>query len=237
MSNHHKYEIKRLLYSLVIPTCLVLFMWLTKLYETILEVNLSTGGIFPRRAKGLIGIIVSPFLHGSFSHLYANTIPFLILGTCLFYFYKEVASKAFILIYFTATILLWIGGRENYHIGASGIIYGLASFLFFSGTIRKHIPLSAISMVVVFLYGSLFWNAFPLEVNSTTSWEGHLFGGLAGILIAYIYRKEGPQKPEHIWADDDEFDFPEIIDDELTKEEPQKKIIYTYMPTRKEKKD
>lgn len=232
-------ELRRILLSAVIPAILTLIMWLVKLFELIVNINLHTGGIFPRRIKGLSGILFSPFLHGSFDHLIANTIPFIVLGTLLFYFYREVSIRAFVIIFLMGNILLWVGGRENYHIGASGVIYGLASFLFFSGVIRRYIPLSAISLFVVFLYGSMVWNMFPMKLNDNISWEGHLFGAVAGLAVAIIYRKEGPQRKVHEWEEeDDDDDFFESLPEQYDKNSSSSQtVVYTYIVKKKSKEE
>lgn len=115
-------------------------------------------------------------------------------------------------------IWLWVGGRNNeegsiYHIGASGLIYAAATFLFFSGVFRKHRPLMVISALVAFLYGSMMYGIFPLQPN--VSWEAHLFGAISGVMVAYNYKKEGPQKREIIWEDDDvDFEAEEKAEEE-----------------------
>jgi membrane associated rhomboid family serine protease len=103
-------------------------------------------------------------------------------------------------------IILWIIGRESWHIGASGLIYALAFFLFFSGLIRRHIPLIAISLIITFLYGSMVWHIFPWKVNDPISWEGHLSGGFTGLMLAVFFRNQGPQRPIHEWEDEEEED-------------------------------
>jgi len=125
----------------------------------------------------------------------------------LFYFYKKIAKASFLWIWFISGLWLWIGGRNNslypnYHIGASTLIYGLATFLFFSGLFRKHLRLMVVSTLVVFLYGSIMWGIFPLKTE--ISWEGHLFGAIAGVLVAYNYRKEGPQRRVYQWEEEEE---------------------------------
>ena len=91
---------------------------------------------------------------------------------------------------------VWLGGRPVYHIGASGVVYGLASFIFFSGIYRKNRALLAISLLTIFLYGGMFWGLFP--VKEGVSWESHLFGFITGLLIAIYY------KNEKTYLDDDE---------------------------------
>ena len=142
----------------------------------------------------------------------------------LFYFYKELAVRVTLLIYILSGFWLWLGGRENYHIGASNIVYGITAFLFLSGFIRKHTGLIAVSLLMVFLYGSLVWGLFP--VVPKISWEGHLFGALSGILCAIVFRKEGQQQEVYEWGDDDEtFD-----NHENNENAPQSslKIVYSY---------
>jgi hypothetical protein len=101
------------------------------------------------------------------------------------------------------------GGRESYHIGASGLVYGLTTFLFFSGMFRRDIKLMALSMLVVFLYGGMVWGIFPLFIG--ISWEAHLFGAFSGLLFAFVYRMEGPQRKVYAWENetDDEADEPD----------------------------
>ena len=119
----------------------------------------------------------------------------------------KIAKNVFVWIWLISGIWLWIGGRnsiynQNYHIGASTLIYGLASFLFFSGIIRKNKNLMVVSALVVFLYGSITHGIFPLKAE--ISWEGHLFGAISGALVAYNYRKEGPKKTKHYWPEENE---------------------------------
>ena len=106
--------------------------------------------------------------------------------------------------------MLWVFGRHATHIGASGLAYGFASFLFFSGIIRRYFRLIALSLLVVFLYGSMVWGMFPhFYVN--VSWEGHAMGFVSGIIMAIWYRKEGPQQPVYDWMVEDEEDSGQVV--------------------------
>lgn len=192
-------------YSLVFPIVFILIIWLIKITETVLEVSFTEMGMYPRNAKGLIGIFTSPLIHGDFKHLIGNSSSFFILSTALFFFYREMAFRIFILNYFLAGILLWLGGRETWHIGASGIIYGLAAFLFLSGVFRKDIRLLTISLIVTFLYGSFFWGLFPIEER--ISWDGHLMGAVSGTILALIFYKHGPPRQKYEWEDEPDEDF------------------------------
>ena len=194
--------------SLIFPIAFIFVIWVVKLFEWGLDIDFHQGGIFPLQVKGLLGIITSPFIHGDFEHLIANTIPMFALSWGIFYFYKQLAFRIVLYCLFTTNILLWLGGREAWHIGASGLVYAFASFLFFSGLFRNYYKLIAISFVVAFLYGGLFWGIFP--VLKDVSWEGHLFGGCSGLIYALAFRNEGPQKPKVVWEDDDD-EIPEEV--------------------------
>jgi hypothetical protein len=109
----------------------------------------------------------------------------------LFYHYRTIATKSFLFIYIFAGLMTWLLARDSYHVGMSGVIYGLTSFLVASGFFRKSMRISAISLVVIFLYGSTVWGIFPNAPN--VSWEGHAMGLIAGLMIAYYFRNSGPQ--------------------------------------------
>jgi membrane associated rhomboid family serine protease len=195
-------ELQRIFVAMVIPLLLIFLMYMMKVLEIGMDWNFLHLGVYPLTKKGVFGIFAHPLVHGSFRHLFANTIPFLFLSWCLFYFYKNIASYIFFVIWIGCGIITFLIGKEGWHIGASGIIYGLAFFLFFSGIIRRHIPLIAISLLVTFIYGGLVWNMFPFFAKPSISWEGHLSGAIAGTLCAYAFKSYGPQKPEIV--DDDE---------------------------------
>jgi membrane associated rhomboid family serine protease len=192
---------KKFFLSIIIPGIFVLLMWIVKIIEVLFETDFSGLGIYPLSVKGLSGIIFSPFIHADFTHLINNSLPFFLLSVALFYFYSEVALKVFLWTYFLTGILVWFGGREAYHIGASGLVYGLASFLFFSGIIRKYYRLVALSLLVVFLYGQMVWGIFP-GVYKNVSWESHMLGFFSGIILAIWFRKEGPQMPVYEWMEE-----------------------------------
>nr|WP_203558459.1 rhomboid family intramembrane serine protease [Bacteroides sp. 519] len=199
-----KNELHKILVAMVIPLLLVFIMYIMKILEVGMDWNFTKLGVYPLAKKGVFGIFAHPFVHGSFRHLLANTIPFLFLGWCLFYFYRNIASVIIIVLWLLCGGFTFIIGKPGWHIGASGIIYGLAFFLFFSGILRKHIPLIALSLLVTFLYGGLVWNMFPFFVKPTTSWEGHLSGAVAGTICAFLFQKYGPQKPEPFKDEEEE---------------------------------
>ncbi|MBA4409478.1 MAG: rhomboid family intramembrane serine protease [Odoribacter sp.] len=205
-------------YSLLIPLAIVIVFWLVKLIENFYHLDFSTSGILPLQIEGLPGILLSPFIHSSYSHLLSNTIPFLILTFALLYFYRNLAYRIFFLIYILSGICVWLGGRESWHIGASGIVYGLASFLFFSGVFRKDANLLTIGIIVVFLYGSMFWGIFPIKPE--ISWESHLWGSASGLLLAFYYRHQGPVRPVASWENEpEEEDEEEEFNEEISPED------------------
>ena len=151
-------------------------------------------------------VIFSPFIHASFSHLLSNTIPLIILMSMLFYFYSPIAFSSFALLWLFSGIITWFIGRNSFHVGASGLVFALVFFLFFSGLLRRHIPLVAVSMIVAFVYGGTVWSMFPVTqyIDVSISWEAHLAGAIAGLMVALLYRKQGPQKPVIVWEEEEQ---------------------------------
>lgn len=203
-------EKRRIVFAILYPVLFLLVLWLVKIIELQFDLDLIPYGILPRDFDGLLGILFSPLIHSDFTHLINNSIPLLILGISLFYFYRVIAFRVFVLSYFLAGLYTWISARYNYHIGASGLVYALFGFLFISGFIRKNMQLIAISFLVAFLYGSLVWGILPWD--KSISWEGHFWGLVVGIVLAYFYRKEGPQQKVYHWEDEEEEinDFQEL---------------------------
>ncbi len=193
---------KILIDNLRLPLSFLLIIWSVKILEFGLSVSFINLGIFPQKISSLRGIIFSPIIHKDIAHLLNNTYPIIVLGGLLCYFYKKIAIKIFFWLYFVSGFWLWIIGRPVYHIGASGIIYALASFLLISGLIKKNNSLTAASMLIIFLYGSMIWGILP--INNGVSWEGHLTGMVAGILIALFFKKEGPENTKYQWEIDEE---------------------------------
>jgi membrane associated rhomboid family serine protease len=166
--------------------------WSLFIMDEYLGYNVTQYGLFPREWSGLIGIFTMHFLHGSLSHIWHNTLAFLVLNSFLFYFYRSISIKTFFTIFLGSGILLWLIGRPSIHIGASMILYGEFAFLFFSGLIRRNPIMMRVALVVAMYYGSLVWYLFPIDPK--ISWEGHMAGFAAGIIAAIIYRKQGPQR-------------------------------------------
>ena len=172
-----------------IPILFVVLIWIINSYQFLFQHDFGKLGIHPRDISTLNGMLFAPFIHGNWNHLFSNTLPLLILGMTLFVSYDKIALKVWLFNYVLTGILVWIFGRGNsYHIGASGIVYGLASFLFFSGFFRMDIKSIAIASGVALFYGGMVWRIMPLE--SGVSWESHLMGGIVGFILAYFYRNQ-----------------------------------------------
>ena len=213
-----KRDIQRIMLATAVPLFLIFILFLLKIVEVGMGWDFSHMGIYPLEKRGITGILTHPLIHSGFSHLLANTLPLFFLSWCLFYFYRGIAGRIFMIIWIGAGLLTFIIGKPGWHIGASGIIYGLAFFLFFSGLLRKHVPLIAISLLITFLYGGLVWNMFPQFAKETTSWEGHLSGAITGTLCSIAFMKYGPQRPEP-FADEEDIDEKE---EEASSEEETK---------------
>ena len=188
---------KKNLTSLKFSAIVLIIIWSVKIFEIVFDYDFTEYGVLPRKFNGLIGILFSPLIHSDVNHLLSNSLPVIILCLLIFNFYSQIAKKIFIYLYFISGLWLWCIGRESFHIGASGLIYAMASFLFFSGILRKNSQLSAVALLVIFIYGGLFWGLFPIHKN--VSWEGHLTGFIAGILVSFIFRKDGPKRKKYNW--------------------------------------
>ena len=195
---------KKFFGSVAIPALLVTLMWVVKVVEMAFSMDFGPWGLIPQTTKGLLGILTMPFLHGDWQHLLTNTVPALVLGTALYYCYPTLANRVMLISWLGSGLLTWcIGAPDSVHVGASGLIYALNLFLIVSGFIRGNRQLIVISLIMVFLYGSFIWGMIPaLAKPQHISWEGHLGGAIVGVLLALVFKKEGPQKEEHHWDDD-----------------------------------
>lgn len=224
MTQKKSIEYRRFIISLIPPAIIVFVLWMIKIIEVADGLDLFYYGVKPREVSGLVGILTSPFIHSNFNHLINNSVPFFLLLVAIFYFYQKVAWRVLAFSYVFTGSLVWIVARSSYHIGASGLIYSFASFLFVSGIIRKNINLLAISLLVIFLYGSMVWGIFPYRPDM--SFESHLMGLTVGVILAWYFRDEGPGPTPFISDMEDEQDegdednsslsFPEVDPDNET---------------------
>lgn len=221
-------------YSVYIVISFVLLLWIIKALEVATETSFTSLGVFPRTLKGSIGIFTGPLIHGDVFHLLSNSLPILLLGILLFYFYHKIAIEIFIWIYLVTGFWTWLIARDAYHIGASGIVYGMASFLFFSGIIRKSRRLMTISAIIIFLYGGMIYGVVPNAVEANVSWESHLMGGIVGLLLAFLFRKvKVLAELDTVEESDDDFMEDDAVNHTGTDDSID--IRYTYKPSDKSK--
>nr|WP_320022671.1 rhomboid family intramembrane serine protease [uncultured Draconibacterium sp.] len=197
-------EKKIFFHSLLFPAIFVLALWIVKIIELTSGLSFVEFGIYPRHINGLQGVLFSPFIHSDFNHLISNSLPFFILGFMLIYFYRRISYRIFFLLYILSGISTWIMGREAWHIGASGVVYAMATFHFVSGIIRSDVRLLTLSAIVVFLYGGLVWGLLPIRPE--ISWEGHLSGAIFGVALAFYYRKYIVRREKFDWEDEPDDD-------------------------------
>ena len=200
--------------TLAVPLYFVLALWLVYWFEVKFGHNFNEYGIYPRTFKGLRGIFFGPFIHSGIKHLFHNSIPLFVLLGSLLYFYRSLSFNVFVYGALITGLVTWVIARPSYHIGASGLVYLLFSFILFSGIIRRNYRLIAVSLMVIFLYGSMVWYILPVEER--ISWEGHLAGFVTGLIFAVYYRRAGPQRPVYEWEKDDyePDDFDQRFDEE-----------------------
>ena len=193
---------------ILLPLFFVLTLWSVFWYELHFNHSLSHFGVYPREVYGLKGILFSPFLHGDIEHLANNSVALLVLLPILRYFYKEQSFVVLLFGIIFSGLGTWLLGRPSYHIGASGLIYALVSFIFFKGIFTKYYRLVALSFTIVILYGGSVWYMFP-NVKEGISWEGHLAGFFVGLALALVLKT--PQFSKPIFYDWEKPDFnPEL---------------------------
>jgi membrane associated rhomboid family serine protease len=207
-------------------------MWLVFVPAFFLDLDLGHWGLYPRHIAGLRGIITAPLLHADWAHLLSNTFPLILLSAIVFFMFPKAGGRMAAGLYLASGVLAWFMARPAYHIGASGVVYALASLIFFTGMFRHDRNAVAFSLVIAFLYGSMLYGIFPSE--GRVSWESHLAGGIAGFFWAFIYRKTDvpplPPKPAPEPEVPVEFTMPSPVNVSFTGD-PQLVIRYTYIST------
>jgi membrane associated rhomboid family serine protease len=173
--------------SFIVPSRMLFLMWLIFFIEFNYGLDLSMFGLLPRIALGLVGLVTAPLLHGSLLHLMSNTLPLLILGVALYFFYGRIGRVVFLYSYFAPSLLVWLFGRQIFHLGASGLIYAIAFFLFVSGIVRQELKSLVIGIVTAIAYGGLIWGILP--TSGRISWEYHMAGTIVGVGLAIYFRK------------------------------------------------
>jgi membrane associated rhomboid family serine protease len=237
--------------SLLLSLLIVVVMWLVFWADHLFAFDFHRLGVLPHEKSGLIGVLFMPVVHSSkdIHHILNNSLPTFLLFASLFYFYQSIAWKVMSIGWILTGVLVWIIADNNggYHIGMSGFIYLLAGFLFVSGVLRGFRPLQAISLAVVFMYGSMLWGIFPMK--ESISWEGHLSGLFVGVILAFYFKEKGPQRPKYQYEIEKEMGIePPDLEGmwmeriRLAKEEEERRkreelgytIVYHYVPAIKE---
>lgn len=190
--------------SLMPPVLFVIFIATIEIIQSLNGWSFSNWGLYPRRLSGLIGVITSPLLHSGYPHLISNSVPFIVLGTITLYFYRKVAIPVFVSIYVLTGISVWLMARPSYHIGLSGVVYGLVSFVFWVGIFRRDRVSIVLALVVTILYSGMFLGISPDQEG--ISWEGHLMGAFSGIYAAFLFRNqiEALEKERYSWEVEEE---------------------------------
>ena len=177
---------RRVQSSVRLPFFMLCLMWGVQLVQSLTRLDLGILGVYPRRVEGLWGVLLSPLVHGGFGHLLSNSLPLFVLSALILFFYRRVALPAMGWIYLLTGILVWAFGRPVYHVGASGVVYGLVAFVFWTGVFRRNFKSIALAGLVLFYYGSMFIGILPGEEG--ISWESHLLGAGAGVVVAFWYK-------------------------------------------------
>ena len=193
--------------ALKMPIYFIGLMWLVHIIKILGDFNWNVFGIYPRETEGLIGIFTAPLLHSNFQHLFSNTIPLFFMMTLIYLFYSKVAKISFIVIYILTGLAVWLFGRQVFHIGASGVVYGLISFVFWGGVFRKNFKSIVLSLIIIVLYSGYIEGVLPGKEG--ISWESHLLGAVVGVLVAFLVRNA---KDEH------EYDEPASYENEKVEE-------------------
>lgn len=231
-------EAKKNIRILILPTVFLAVIWTVFGVNWLFDLQLNRFAVEPRTTTGLLGILFFPLLHGSLGHIAGNSVSVFVLLVGVRYFFPSIFLRVFAISYLFPGLLTWFIGRPSLHLGASGMIYALVVFLFISGVIRVNRYLLTLSLLLVFMYGGLFWGLLPIEPE--ISWEGHLSGAATGFLTAIWFRKIAPtaeiDDPEPEWEEEeennDETDAYWRIDHDAPKKEHQTiyKINYEYKP-------
>lgn len=194
----------RLFYALWSTGVFIIAIWGVYGLNEILNLQWRQWGNHPREWSHWWGLFTYPFLHGDLEHLWNNTATFFTLNSLLFYFYRSIALKTWLWLFFLSGLGLWVFATGGNHIGASGLIYGLAAFLFASGVFRDSKLLLRVSLLVAFLYGGMVWWMLPIDEH--ISWQGHVAGAVSGVVLAWALRKKGPLPDLNIFSGDSDDD-------------------------------
>ncbi|QOC21146.1 rhomboid family intramembrane serine protease [Wenzhouxiangella sp. AB-CW3] len=183
----------------------VTVVWLVYAIDRLLGLELARFGLRPREADGLLGLVTTPLLHGSLTHIASNSLPLFVGGVAMLFLYPNSALRALPAIYIGSAALAWIFARPSIHIGASGLVYGILAFVFVSGILRRDLRSVGVSLMIWFFYGSMVWGVLPTQPG--TSWELHASGMAIGVIMAVLYRRwDLPPLKRYDWEDEEDED-------------------------------
>lgn len=206
-------DTRRLRHAFAIAVAFALLLWAVKLIEFFGGLDFAHFGIYPQSVDGLVGILCAPFIHASFAHLFANTAPLIVIGAMLLYGYPRSVKVLLPAVYLGGGAAVWLFARESYHIGASGLVFGMLFFVLTIGILRWDRRAIALSLVLFLLYGGMIWGILPAAEE--ISFESHLSGALIGMVMAFLLRHRDPEPPrkQYSWdreeAEDDDYDWPD----------------------------
>jgi membrane associated rhomboid family serine protease len=194
-----------------IALAFVALLWLIQLFNWTLDLELQRFGVRPREVRGLVGILFAPLLHADFMHLLANTLPLLVLVPVMLHLYSSAALRVLLAVYLGPGVAVWLLAKGGVHIGASGMAYGMVSYILVAGLIRRDRRAIAASLLVCFMYGALVWGVLPIQPG--VSWESHLAGALIGAALAIVFRHlDIPPRRRYSWeGEGDEIEPPANI--------------------------
>ena len=202
MQSNKQEEKREIISALIYPLAFVALLWIVYFIDNAIDFDLALLGIHPLDVKSLTGIITAPLIHLDFEHISSNSLSFIVIGFGLCFLYRRRALPIFLFIYIASGLWGWFFARGGYHIGASGLVYGMFFFLVTSAIIKQEKRTIAFSLLITFLYGAIVWGFFPVFFpGKNISWEIHTTGTIAGIIAAFYFKKDGPQK--EIPQDDD----------------------------------
>lgn len=186
--------------SISLPIKFILILWLIHIVQVVFMLDFGTLGLYPRTSFGLKGILFAPLIHSDWGHIISNTPPLFALSVIIMFFYRRVAIPSFFMIYLLTGLAVWIFGRSVFHIGASGVVYGLVSFVFWNGIFRRNLKSIVLALIVIFYYGSMFMGILPGQEG--ISWESHLLGAIVGIFVSFWYKdriEQDEEKQKYSW--------------------------------------
>lgn len=214
--------------SLLLPLWLIAILWAIQLFQSLTGTDFGVYGVFPRESFGLRGILFSPLIHSGWPHLLSNTPPLFMLSAIVLFFYRRIAIQGFIMIYLLTGMAVWLFARDNaFHIGASGVVYGLVAFVFWNGIFRRNLKSIVLALIVVFYYGSMFMGILP-NGEPNISWESHLLGGLVGIFTSFWFKnsiEKDEERATYSWEQEPEQEGEYFLDRDTfdkTKQERQR---------------